>query len=180
MWSWKQIDRPFVAPIHSVFIITEKKDSRWWPWMHRLKRIRNNVHTFERASISLRTWQRLSQTRAFVHIPTGMCNSCTVNGRSYLIIWSRPVDAKQRPRQVFHLIRARESNNVSLALTPGWETTEMRPITRYICNLNLIEHKQAKAAKVNGVKATEMRGHLFCRFRVYSSLTRRGTISSIK
>lgn len=80
----------------------------------------------------------------------------------------------------FSLIWARERNNVSLALTAGGETAETRLITRYICNLHLIEHKQARVAKVNGVKATEMPGRPFSRFRIHSSLTRQGKISSIK
>lgn len=69
---------------------------------------------------------------------------------------------------------------ISLALTAGCETAETSLITRYICNLHLIEHKQARAAKVNGVKATKMSGHLFSHFRIYSSVTHQGKISSIK
>lgn len=39
-----------------------------------------------------------------------------------------------------------------------------RLITRYICNLHLIEHRQGKPVKVNGVRAPTMPGHLFCCF----------------
>lgn len=78
----------------------------------------------------------------------------------------------------FSLIGARKSNNASLALA-GCETAETRLITRYICNRRLIEHKQARAAKVNGVKAAEMPGHLFCGSRIYSSLTHQDFINKI-
>lgn len=160
-----------MAPIHSVFLVTEKEDSRWWPWMHRLKRIRNNVHTLSDQALAYAPGSA-SCRHGFCPHPQLGCAIPVVNRRSYLIIWSRPVNAKQRPGQVFRLIWARKSNNVSLALTAGCETAETRLITGYICNLRLIEHKQAKAAKVNGVRATEMPGHLFCRFRIYSWLTR--------
>lgn len=36
LFSWL----PFIH-----FSLLQREDSRWWPWMHRLKRIRNNTHT---------------------------------------------------------------------------------------------------------------------------------------
>lgn len=63
----------------------------------------------------------------------------------------------------------------------GCETTEGRLIIRYICNIHLIEtNKQATVARIYGVKASEMPGHLFHALRIYSSLTCHGKISSIK
>lgn len=145
--------------------------------MRRLKRIRNNIHSFRER---LHTWRQLSQTWLLSTFLLG----CAVAVRlTKGHIWSfglgllRPNKGLGR---CFSLIRARTSNNVSLALTARYKTTETRLKTRRICNIHLIEHKQAEAAKVSQVKATERPGHLFCRFRIHSSLTRQGKISSIK
>lgn len=145
--------------------------------MHRLKRIRNNIHSFRER---LHTWRQLSQTWLLSTFLLGCAAPVRVTKGH---IWSfglgllRP---NKGPGRCWGLMRARTSDNASAALTAGYKTTQTRLKTRRICNVHLIEHKQAEAAKVNRVKAAEMPGHLLCRFRIHSSLTRQEKISSIK
>lgn len=130
----------------SVFPVTEKEDSRWWPWMHRLKRIRNNTHTLGDWALAYAPGPCLLQTWLWSTSPTGMYNSC-----QWKVIFDHFGLGLLMPNKdlcrCMSLIRARQSNNASVVLTAGCETAETRLITRCICNPHLTEHEQARTAK---------------------------------
>lgn len=112
----------FTAPVCSV---VQPEDSRWWPWMHRLKRIRSNTHT-------LGGWALASAPGAAAAAAARSCGFCVHPCRYVQFLysqlqvrfdhfWSRIVNAKQTKAagRCWGLLSAGKCNNVSLGQTAG-------------------------------------------------------------